>query len=162
MSTENCLEAVRIKDACFDELKQPCLVFDSSHLKGNGGKVFGRKDPCRTFADGHRDGLGQRFLNQRPGRRKKLNGPSIDHNVFALHAAATGTEVVENRLRTQKQRTGTHKKGYKDVNVKRRDRFKMKSGADRATNSVIRDYAISPHAVDGINDSGDAHGRRSL
>src|SRR5580704_822053 len=100
MTREYLLKPVQIDRISLDELKHAFFIFCPACFERDGGEVLGGNDASRRSFHIFFDTLRQRFLHKSAARRKELDRPAGNDNVFSFHLATTITQISENGLRT--------------------------------------------------------------
>ena len=78
------------------------------------------------------DGLGQGLLGQRASGRKELHRPAGNDDVFALHRAAAGFDVIKDGLRAEDGAACSRLEHHEDVHVESGNGFEIESRTHRA------------------------------
>ena len=98
--------------------------------------------------DGRGNGLRHGLRFQIVTRRKKLNWPAADLNVFIYDLATTRLEVFVDRGQTDQQSSGCGRERDENIQIDRRRRLKVECRPDGAADGVLADYAVGLHLVD--------------
>lgn len=152
------LEPVGVERAGFDELQQPGLVLRPPGLEREGGEMFRGENARRSAFDIHLDGFREGFFRQRPGRRQELDGPAANDDIFTLHGAASGLQVIVDGPWADQEIPRIGPEGDEDIHVQRRDRLQIERRANGSADGVALDHAIRLHLVDRNDDFLDVHG----
>ena len=98
MTREYLLKPVQIDRISLDELKHPRFIFCPACFERDGSEVLGGKDASRRSFHIFFDSLRQRFLHNSAARRKEVDRPAANDDVFTFGSTATIAKVVEDRL----------------------------------------------------------------
>ena len=142
------MEMFRIDCAALDKLKQARFVFGPSCLESDGGKVLDGENQRRRSFHPHCHGISKRLLDQRARGREKLHWPSGYDDILALDDAAPGRKIVEDRLQTQQTIAGLWSEHKEDIEIKRRNRLKIKCSAHRSPDGIALDNAVFFQSID--------------
>ena len=115
------------------------MILGPSRFQGNGRQVLRAQDADRHTLEIRFLSLDQGFFNQRPRWRKKLHRPPGDDKVLTLHCVATSRQVVENRLRTDREVARLSTICDEEIHVDSRDRLEVEGRRYRPTECVVLD-----------------------
>ncbi len=100
MAPDELLKPREIQRVGFDELQDTGLIFGASRLQRDSGEMFGGEDTRGSSFHVFRSSFRERFLHKGVARRKKLNRPSCDDDILALHRAPLRTQIFKDCLRS--------------------------------------------------------------
>ncbi|MCI0541993.1 MAG: hypothetical protein L0Z50_42900 [Verrucomicrobiales bacterium] len=86
-----------------------------------------------------------------------MNGPSCNHDVFALHGAAAREQIFKDGLRGNEKLPGLRFERDEHIHIESSHRFEIELGAHRAANGIAVNDAIGSHLVYGCDGLFDVH-----